>query len=116
MIRCVTNEKFSQKIAIHYIGWALKWDEWIDSILGNAKTQRIAKRNTITIGPHRARGRNPSGLFFEGNNAFIFANLYQNQLRRLSKLGYFDRNENIKLLKQKNEDVDQVLEWFHSYP
>lgn len=44
------HEKHGQCI-IHYIGWNIKWDEPYHI----SDTERMAKRNTNTKGPHRPR-------------------------------------------------------------
>ncbi len=55
------DAKNSGKCMVHYIGWAIKWDEIIE--ISNVK--RIAGRNEHSSGPHRNRGYsyNRSGMY-----------------------------------------------------
>ena len=122
MIRAVriTEDKRKQ-VAAHFIGWAIKWDEWVDF------QPRIAKRNTNTIGPHRPRRRDRggySGGYSFGSNSTSTAttstatsatsasattNPYQTQLTQLSAMGFTDTNLNTQALMLANGDVEQTI-------
>ena len=55
----ITQDK-RKEIAVHYLGWSVKFDEWVDCKYAEKMDTiepRIAKRNTNTIGPHRPRKR-----------------------------------------------------------
>merc|ERR1712228_642666 len=51
IIRYIEIKKNRKLLYLHYIGWNKKWDEQIFA----DDVKRIAKRNTMTKGPHRAR-------------------------------------------------------------
>ena len=58
------------KIAIHYVGWRIKWDEWI---VGRTECRRrIHSRNRETMGPHRPN-RKYKFVYFCGRNAAAVA-------------------------------------------
>ena len=104
MIRGVrTTEKQGKEIAIHYIGWAVKFDQWIDCVHAevhyNANSTiikpTVAKRGTNTIGPHRSQNR--SRLITQ----------YQKQLKQLLAIGFNDSNLNIQALTRAHGDVEQ---------
>ena len=98
----ITEEKV-QEIAVHYIGWVSKWDEWIDckaaEIHYNANRALIEptidKRNTNTFGPHRPHILGP------------LINKYQTQLTQLLEMGFNNTILNIQALIVANGDVEQ---------
>ena len=69
------TENNRKEIAIHYIGWKCKYDEWLDCKHRERDTiaPRIHKRNTYTISPHR-RGQRYSNVYhsrFEATNVMM---------------------------------------------
>ena len=117
LIRCVrTTQDGKKQIAIHYIGWAIKWDEWLDcdsinlyDIInnGDAATQvatkpRIGKRNTMSLGPHRPKKRHNRRYNRPGDQ-------YQTQLSQLNAMGFNDRDLNVQALNMTNGDIQQTV-------
>ena len=52
------DESAFDKIAVHYIGWEIKWDEWVGfkpENICSRLSSRIEERNTKTIGSYHPR-------------------------------------------------------------
>ena len=111
MIRGVRiPEEKRKEIAVHYVGWVVKHDQWIDCTCKHAEIAykqsssfviiepRIAKRGTNTIGPHRP------------HNRCHLINQYQKELTQLLAMGFNDTNLNMQALGVADGDVQQSVD------
>lgn len=74
------------QIAIHYIGWSVKWDKWI-SVYDKSS---IKKRHTYTKGPHRYRPQKQN-IQYKGNlDASRIENKRKNNINKNGILGFYN--------------------------
>ena len=101
------------RVAVHYIGWEIKWDEWM---IGESQCKkRILQRNTRTFGPYRESGTTarrsvPRYQFVDfcgSNDNYRF----QTQLEQINSMGLTnDVNRKKQALNTANGDVTQAVE------
>ena len=113
VIRCVriTNEGLKQ-IAIHFIGWTIKWDEWIYTDVKDGRKlfatmigPRVVKRNTFTFGPRWLKPvRNWAGTIKTDDK-----DIYSYELSRIKRCGFLNPQLNLHALKAACGDVTYAI-------